>query len=487
MSNGNLALVKVKEAGTYLEKKQQQITKWVRGGVQAEALIRFALQEMQTTPKLRECTPQSVYLALLACAVTGLEPGALKQEAFLVPFGRNLGTENKPQWIQEAKFMAGWRGLQKQAIRAGGVKMIQSAVVYEEDFIDMDLGTANTLIYKPSFASDRGRARGAFSWAQLTNGFRQIIWVPVDELDKIRAFAEKRAPSPPWRMWTDEMRCKSALRRLAKHLPMDETYFRGVQIEAHSDGVDDSPTDVEVIDMLTDGDAFRETAEELASAAAFQGPPQPEVVRAIGNKPRPKPIEANATERPTQSASTSSTSQAGSSSPSPSAPASTSSASASTATAPTPTSSSSGNPTSPTPAATAATLANHPASGPSPAASSPAPSATTPTSTASEAAPTASASSAPATEDQWESFGEDPRDVVVAADQGERNNPKWWMAQPRSLEAFAGWLRACTTKTILRQEKGVWIDWCKTVAKLDAAGLKKVGDDYSRRSMELPE
>ena len=58
---------------SFLDARLPALTKWVRQGLRPEALIRFCLLDLQQSDRLRACTPQSIYLGLLACAVTGLE------------------------------------------------------------------------------------------------------------------------------------------------------------------------------------------------------------------------------------------------------------------------------------------------------------------------------------------------------------------------------------------------------------------------------
>jgi recombination protein RecT len=365
-------------ARNFLDRRATQIAKWVRGGVEPEALVRFALQDMQTTPALRQCTPESIYLALLACAVTGLEPGALKQEAFLIPYGN------------VAKFMAGWRGLRKQAVRSGGVKVIHTGVVYERDVFDYDLGTAAHITHKPAHR-DRGERLGAYAWARLHNGEPQIEWVTTEDLEKIKKFAKSKQSKPgPWDHWEDEMSRKSALRRLAKYLPMDETYYNGMRYENALDQVEEGgPSDIEVLDIITDGEATRDLDRAAAESAVFTAPaPQQTRTETVTtNKSKPAattkpaatkpPIDAQSSERPTSAAAPTS---------SPSSSASTSAPVAgSVQTKDTGSSSVTASPTKPAAAGPTTSTAG----------STPPSSAASPAATSSSAAPPASATTAP--------------------------------------------------------------------------------------------
>ena len=269
-ANGPNALVK--EHKQFLEQRVQQIGKWVTQGVRPEALVRFALMDISQNDALRKCDPNTIYLGLLACAVTGLEPGALRGEAYLVPFAG------------KAQFMPGWKGLVKQARRSREVDAIVANVVRENDVFDIDLGTANAIIHKPVLR-DRGPVIGAYAIATMKGGFRELEWLDREDLEKIKRVATKRAVTPAWKDWEDQMQRKSAIRRLAKRLPLGADYFVAMALE-------EADTDVEfnsIIDIETDGEASRTTE------AAQRGESMREQANS-GNGSRNAPIEVNSRE-----------------------------------------------------------------------------------------------------------------------------------------------------------------------------------------------
>lgn len=223
----------------FLKARMDQIGRWVTQGVRPEALVRFVLMDLSTNEKLRQSTPESVYLALLACAVTGLEPGALKGEAYLVPFST--------KGVLRAQFMPGWRGLVKQARRSREVLGIVANVVRERDTFDMDLGTSNSLTHKPAMSGGRGDVVGAYAIAQMTGGHREIEFMDIDDLAAVEKMATARGASDAWRNWPDQMQRKTPLRRLAKRLPLGADYYVGLALEqAASDGRDQK----EVLDVM---------------------------------------------------------------------------------------------------------------------------------------------------------------------------------------------------------------------------------------------
>jgi len=246
------SIVAIKRHREFLDGQISKINRWVTQGVKPEALIRFALLDMDGDKgaKLRECTPQSIYLGLLACAVTGLEPGALKGEAYLVPY-RNKGT-------MEATFMPGYRGLIKQARRSREIKSIGAQVVFERDTFDLDLGTANALVHKPALR-DRGDIIGAYAIARLATGVDEVEWMDRDDLEAVRKAGSN---GPAWGDWEDQMFRKAPYRRLCKRLPMGADYYVALALEHAPNAADQS----KVIDTYTEGEGERTQIQGASSA-----------------------------------------------------------------------------------------------------------------------------------------------------------------------------------------------------------------------------
>ena len=214
----------VKRNQVFLESRADKIARWVTQGVRPEALIRFVLMEMQTNNALASCTQESIYLGLLACAVTGLEPGALKGEAFLIPYGK------------VATFVPGWKGLVKQARRSRDIVGLTANVVRQGDVFDVDIGTANSIVHKPTFG-ERGDVIAAYAIATMASGHREIEVMDRSDLDRIKRVSGGR--SPAWKDWEDMMQRKSAIRRLCKRLPLGADYFVALALEqAHDEGRD---------------------------------------------------------------------------------------------------------------------------------------------------------------------------------------------------------------------------------------------------------
>lgn len=220
----------------YLAKRTEQLGKWARGALEPDALIRFALLEWSKSPGLQACTPDSLYLALIACAQLGLEPSGLKQEAFIIPY---------PIWnpvlktkVMIATFQPGWRGLVKLARRSRVVHRLTSHPVYANDVFEVDLGTEARVVHRPAM-SDRGKLIGAYALAKLDDGEFEIELMSIDDLEKIREHATKGGrETPAYANWADQMFRKAPLRRLCKRLPLGDDYFRAARADELLEGGD---------------------------------------------------------------------------------------------------------------------------------------------------------------------------------------------------------------------------------------------------------
>jgi len=493
----NTALATVGDHQAFLTRQEEKLARWMTGGLKSESMIRFALHQIQTDDLLRACTPTSVYMALLSCAVSGLEPGPLKGEAFLIPRkSTKKYVENgigKEITITEATFMAGWKGIQKQCRRAG-INVVAN-VVHERDVFEIDQGTNQHVLHKPAL-TNRGAVIGAVAWAKLPNNGLEIEWLDLERIEKIRMAGGGK--SDAWTKWYDQMARKSALRSIGKRLPMGDDYYRARELDlAYEQGNPVSP----VLDEYTDGAASEVVGRDVVEVAAFRKAPDPEMVfdsangkDALGRrtpevntkksddaKPgsKAKPIEAKATEvrtdggprpgdhvgaarpanPPASSAGTSGATSGASTSAPPSgdaSPPSTSKLDAAKAKV----EAKKADPTTPALPAT-----RGPSSTPSPATDS-SPS----TESGSDGQPTANPGSA-----SDPGFGDDG-----AFDEGFGDE------QPpvKSVAAFIAWVNAQTDRVALREGKREWLKWSKE-ANLPVEDTQRMQLAYNARAEKL--
>lgn len=226
MSNQQLERHPTRRLAAFLESKRTALEQWAQNRIDPASLIRFALMDFQKSPQLQKCSPESIYLALIACAQLGLEPGGIRQEAFIVPYGTT------------ATFQLGYRGILRLARETPGVSKVSANVVYARDDFDVDIGTDARVRHRPYLAGDRGEIVGAYAFAMFASGELDVEFMSRDDLEKIKANARTSRSDSPWRLWEDQMFRKSPIRRLGKRLPLGERSAFGFQLDAAAEGGD---------------------------------------------------------------------------------------------------------------------------------------------------------------------------------------------------------------------------------------------------------
>jgi recombination protein RecT len=98
---------------------------------QANSYIQSVLILVATDLKLAECTPVSVFKSALRAASLGLSCDPATKQAWLIPYSKNIGTREKPQWVKEAQFQPHYLGLYSLAMRTGKYWVINVSPVYE--------------------------------------------------------------------------------------------------------------------------------------------------------------------------------------------------------------------------------------------------------------------------------------------------------------------------------------------------------------------
>ena len=191
--------------------------------------VRLALTDIQRNPKLRECEPESIFLACMEAARLGAVPGTLGH-GWLIP--------RKIKGQMQCQFHPGYRLFVDLARRSGEVVRVEAHVVYANDDFDLAYGTAPVLVHKPNLTNDPGEAIGAYAVAHLREGGVQVEFMTRDEVEKARAAGAK--DSPAWVNWWSEMAKKVVLKRASKLWPlsledqrrMDSlvTYDHGVEV-----------------------------------------------------------------------------------------------------------------------------------------------------------------------------------------------------------------------------------------------------------------
>lgn len=186
--------------------------------IPAERFARVVMTAIQNTPDLVLADRRSLWNAAMRAAQDGLLPDG--REGAIVTYNTKVKVEGKDVWIKKAQWMPMVFGIMKKARNSGDIASITARVVYEGDkfryWIDDD---GEHVMYEPSDTPNSDVVRRVFAMAKTKAG--EILVEPMTpaEVEKIRAVSRAK-DNGPWVEWWGEMAKKSAIRRLAKRLPM---------------------------------------------------------------------------------------------------------------------------------------------------------------------------------------------------------------------------------------------------------------------------
>lgn len=200
---------------------QDAIAKALPKHMTADRFIRIATTACLTTPKLMQCSQESLIQALLKLSQYGLEPDG--RRAHLIPF------EDKKRGRTDVQLIIDYKGLAELVMRSGLVSNIHADVVCENDDFKYDRGQIERHVI--DFRNPRGEAYAAYATVRLKDGTEKTEVLPKEDIYAIRngsqgwyAFTQGWAKQSPWNPEHPhierEMWKKTAFRRLSKWLPL---------------------------------------------------------------------------------------------------------------------------------------------------------------------------------------------------------------------------------------------------------------------------
>ena len=206
--------------------------------VSADRLMKIALGAMRQTPKLMECSVESLFGALVWCAQLGVEPNTPMGQAYLIPF--------KKKGVMEVQCIIGYRGMIDLARRSGQILSIAAHEVCANDEFEFSYGLDEKLSHKPALSA-RGPVIAYYAVAKLVGGGYAFEVMSVEQIDAIRdregsnawkdiwengrPSGRREKASSPWWDHPVEMGRKTVIRRLFKYLPVSIELCDAVQAD----------------------------------------------------------------------------------------------------------------------------------------------------------------------------------------------------------------------------------------------------------------
>lgn len=180
-----------------------------------EKFIRTALTAINTTPKLAECTQDSLLAAIMNSAQLGLEFNTPLGEAYLIPY------ENKKTGIATVNFQIGYQGLLKLAYNTGQFKRITAREVKENEDFYINYGTGEVK-HEPCLTGDSGDVIGYYAIYQTKDGGQDVFYMSKEEAKAYGleySVPFKKSNKGPWVDNFDAMAKKSCLIQVLKYAP----------------------------------------------------------------------------------------------------------------------------------------------------------------------------------------------------------------------------------------------------------------------------
>ena len=215
-----------------------------------DRMMKIALRALRTTPKLMNCSINSLFGAVITCAQLGLEPNTPQGHIYLIPF------ENRKKGITEVQVIIGYKGLIDLARRSGEIISISSHAICHGDPHEIFFGTEERIEHRPNLTGGRGDVIGFYAVAKLVGGGTQFEFMSSSEINVIRDGSQgyKTArkynkTDTPWISNYEEMGRKTVIRRLCKYLPMSIELANAVALEGRAER-----NEAQELDGVLDGD-----------------------------------------------------------------------------------------------------------------------------------------------------------------------------------------------------------------------------------------
>lgn len=207
------------------DQAQKQLAQVAAKHMRPERMMRVVANSLRLNPKLGKCEPLSFLGALMTCAALGLEPDPLIGHAYLIPF------RNNRKDVTEVQVVIGYRGLIDLARRSGHITSISAGVHYSDDdetggLWDYENGTEARLRHREG--AQQGEKAHVYAIAKFVDGGHSFVVLPWHRVLKIRDGSQNwqnavkygNTKQNPWHTHEDAMAMKTAIRALAKYLPL---------------------------------------------------------------------------------------------------------------------------------------------------------------------------------------------------------------------------------------------------------------------------
>jgi recombination protein RecT len=201
-------------------KMKDQFAKAIPEHIKAETFVRVCLTALTRTPKLMECTQESLFKCMMDLASNGLMPDG--RNAHLIPFKNHKTNQIECQLIID------YKGLVELVRRSGEVSNIHCDKVCENDLFEVNAG--KLIEHRINYKASRGNPYAYYCIMDMKDGSQKLEVMTKDEVESIRK-RSKASGSGPWVSDFDEMAKKTVFRRASKWVSLSPEIRNVIDID----------------------------------------------------------------------------------------------------------------------------------------------------------------------------------------------------------------------------------------------------------------
>lgn len=184
------------------------------------------------TPKLLECSQDSIITAFMKCAEYNLFPSTVSGEVYILPY------YNKGK--MEAQFQLGYKGIIALLDRAG-IK-VYTDVVKEKDTCEITSGMDQNILHKYPLTA-RWQAIGVYAIAIDKNGEKIMKYMSKDEVLEFKKFSKGKIEEySPWNQKNDpelNMWRKTVIKQISKNLSLSAEIYEAIAKDNEESSIED--------------------------------------------------------------------------------------------------------------------------------------------------------------------------------------------------------------------------------------------------------
>ena len=200
------------------EAMQKQFAAALPKHLSPERFGRVAITALTRTPKLQDCTKESVFKCLLDLSAMGLEPDG--RRAHLIPFGK------------ECTVIIDYKGIVELMRRAGDVATIHADIICENDTFLHNMGEIERHTY--DLQEPRGEMIATYCQVTFKDGAKQAAIMTKAEIEGIQK-RSRSGDSGPWKTDFNEMAKKTVVRRVSKMITLSPEIAHHIEVSDQSE------------------------------------------------------------------------------------------------------------------------------------------------------------------------------------------------------------------------------------------------------------